>query len=142
MSAYDNDRNKLPKKDILVKTDTYENHTMKRITVWRWPAYTINWLKPEWDGQFCVPEGESPVELRSDPPGLRPDTPPVGHCARPSIRRWGDGGPGGDSPSPPLPPPPPPPSPPSLSPPPASLYPTIRPQTPFNLPPNTPYRHR
>lgn len=110
--------------NILRKVDTFEQYTMKRMTVWRWPAYTINWLRPDWDGQFCVPEGEDPTKLRSDPAGVRADTPPpVGHGPRPYLHPWGNDGPGGDNPPPPPPP----------------LCPPIGPRPRFN-PPLTPPR--
>lgn len=73
--ACDRLRNKL-----LVKVLVRDNGTGAVVEEWRWPRWTLGWLRPEWDGCEDVPEGwEGDVEeLRTDEVGVRARTPDIG----------------------------------------------------------------
>lgn len=66
----------LKKNGVLVQHTVWSNTTHRRVTIWKWPEYTRDWLRPDWNGSMSPPDGIlQSGQPRRDPPGQRAATP-------------------------------------------------------------------
>ncbi|KAF5011740.1 hypothetical protein FDECE_2168, partial [Fusarium decemcellulare] len=73
---------------ILVET----GETVRGEAVWKWPQYSLRWLKPDWDGNIWPLNGDDRKSTRRDTPGVRAGTPEPNRRAGPYVS--GGRGPG------------------------------------------------
>ncbi|KAF7563303.1 hypothetical protein G7046_g834 [Stylonectria norvegica] len=71
---------------VLVKTETIDEATGFTQEVWRWPQYTLQWLRNDWDGGEHATADTPRTTLRTDRAGRRAITPDSASTGTTSVR--------------------------------------------------------